>query len=309
MITTHYQKEQLERRLKHPDNISILEEILARKSAELECLQKARDDRKLGFGKKIKKKPELETIVREIKAEVDSFLGVSEINLPDTNFVKLRDDKFSLRMVSASYGLNAINLSLAGFSLATTNNNPSTGAMLFNFLLGAAGMYIHHSALQETTYQTIDQRIRLAKAPKESLVSLFAHEYTHYLQHQLLFSPEKIIFSQYRPFTEGHARGVQRNIGIIYQQREGNDAFIWENSNYDVSELKNVYRWLCRLAGKKVSSSLMSIKTTKDQANTFYLTIYKEPTPHALGNSLMLIHEAQYGNDIYRKMLHGEHTF
>ncbi len=306
MINIYYQKESLKHKLVRPENIPILEEILAQKSSELERLKKAKEEGKLRFGRKIKQRQELETIVKEVKEEVDAFWGVSGIDLPNCDFVKLRENKFALGIVSAAYGLTAINLCTAGLSLTTTNDL-DVGPIVFNLLLGATGMFVHYSSLLEIGYDAKGQKIRLEKTPRESLVTDFAHEYTHHLQHQ--FPKQRSISAEYVPFMEGHARGVQRNIGERYRQREENDAFIWGNLNYDVSELKSVYRWLCKIAGKKVSSSLLSTRTPHDGANAVYLALYKEPTPHALGNALMLIHEAQYGNNIYRKMLHGEYIF
>ena len=80
-IENNHLKELLLRR----ENLPVLEEVLARESAELERLQKLKRKGRLDFGKLVKEE-EVPELLAEVYPKVDDFLGFARENLPDNRF-------------------------------------------------------------------------------------------------------------------------------------------------------------------------------------------------------------------------------
>ncbi len=303
-----YQNYLLRYKLFHLENRSILEEILVTEQMKLQRLQKAKNDGKIRLSKKIEKQRELGSLFAEVKTEVDSFLDVIGVSSPEVVFPSFRDNALLKKAVYTAHGFAGLSFGLLGLTLAM-GGDLDRYQLFLGILSASTGLLGQTSRRSRTYYDDVGIKIYLERVPREMGIPYLSHEYTHYLQHQLLFSPDVVLPPENLVFIEGHARGVQRYISQIYNQREGNDLFLWVDGNFAVSELKSVYSWMCRKSGKRASPFLVLEETEYDKTCMRYFLNQGEPSPHALGNSLMLIHEAQHGPGIYRQMLHGEYIF
>ena len=125
-----------------------------------------------------------------------------------------------------------------------------------------------------------------------SLIPGIAHEYSHYVHYR-----KGLGDLCYDIFTEGHARGVERQISEIYKEKEDNELFLYDISEETVNELKYTYTLVCRRLKQKPKSSLLKDSIFISNPNLI------EEQEYSLGNAFFLIHETRYGKDIYKDVL------
>ena len=288
------------------EKISALEELLFIESKKLESLKKQK--RKLDFGKKICYK-ELEQFFPKLKKEVDDFLDVQNIFFPNIKYLSNIENMALSPKISTYAGLYyVLSISNFGFLLNNlsilTNKFPllNTLLMLNMIICGISGISLH-SRVDSSGYFPTRESIRIKKEKRANLIPVLAHEYTHHIQCKKNFG-----FKEENVFIEGHARGVQRYIAETYRERENNDAFLYENLGIDVMEIKNCYIWASKKLKEPLKKSLLKINTLPYPYGWVCMREGK-PTEHAIGNALFSIYEKEYGNKIYREMIHGNFQF
>ena len=161
-------------------------------------------------------------------------------------------------------------------------------------------------------YNITSKDIIVATLQIPRLIPVIAHEYTHYIQHSKLLDP-----CYYDIFSEGHARGVERQIAEDHSRKEGNELFLYDILKKTVRELQDAYKWMCERLGKTPKSSLSELHSRDIEYEVFNRAaifciapqFIGEPSKHALGNAFFSIYEALYGKGIYGQMIHGEFKF
>ena len=277
-----------------PDNIPHLESLLDSETQKLERLQKL--EGKLYFGSKVSKR-KLKPLFFEVKQEVDSFLSIAGGSTPKYDYFSLLEPNLVSAGILGTYGLGGWFI-LAGVTGVAAGNLFGILPTLAGFMLINFGSKLH-KRVSQSGYNPIYKSINLEKKQRADLVSTIAHEYTHYVQNQVL----EFTSGGFTTFMEGHARGVQRHTANVYREKEDNEAFLYETTDWTCGELKSTYQWLCSELSIHERQSLLKSKTSRDKDETVHRRIYRKPTPHAIGNTLFYLYETQEGNSIYKNML------
>ena len=124
----------------------------------------------------------------------------------------------------------------------------------------------------------------VAKSKETTVIPAIAHEYTHLILAKLE------IPNEYNYLEEGLARKIQRDISIKYKEKLNNLLFEYDILNYDVGEMKSVYKWICDLLEKEPRKELLKVKAREtDWIEKRYYNNHDKPTPHAIGNTTFKI--------------------
>ncbi len=311
MITKKYVNtitdEKLENKLFQLENISTLEELLAAARREYQTLQKIQSKRRCNSDRRIKSQAELESVFDEVKEFVDDYLGFHFKDKPKCSFSRLRDfpDVSLRRTTNIFYVLGIGEMLISGTDLMS--GEPMSFFSIAPAVVLGLAINNHYAIRNTNAYILESDRILLHREKYETLVPKLAHEYTHALQGRLhvLSSRRK----ECRNFMEGHARGVQRYVARSYWEQKDNPAFMDFTIREDTRELHLAYRLLCDRFSQQPHKILVKGLPKETIGQKFYRRKNGTVDPHVIGNSLMLIHEAQDGNDIYRQMLQGEYNF
>jgi len=159
---------------------------------------------------------------------------------------------------------------------------------------------ILHKIMNNSKYFVKHEVVQLKKEKSVNLIPVIAHEYTHHIQFKKDF-----VAKEDSMFMEGHARGVQRYIAKTYREKEDNDAFLYDILNWDVGEIKSAYIWACKKIKNPIRKSLLRIGTSRDIDEKICRITERNPTEHALGNAFFSIYENDFGDQIYKEMIHG----
>ncbi len=285
---------QLEKKLLSLDNVSIVENLLYNSSEELRRLQSLKKAGKLDFGSQISSE-ELKVLAPKIFGEVDNFLDVRLDKAPQFGYYNLfgfdKQSLFNLGM----YGI----LSSLAINSAVQSIQRDMNHLVCSLLWASLGLGLRwrESFLKEFCYDQVFNKITLEKVARANLIPLFAHEYSHHVQHEKGFLQDGC-----SAFLEGHARGIGRHLSQEYGKKEGNEAFLFWELDRNVSGLKSTYPWMCRIVGKYPVKNLLEIETES------YIND-SNPSAHALGNTFFSIYETLYGKDIYKDVINGRFEF
>ena len=286
------------------ENLLALEEILNRETKEFNALQRLKKSKQMHMGEKIPEE-ELSDSLQEVASHVNLILHTSNDSLPDvkyTNMLGKTSDFKEDATIMAGYAYLLAGLGLAAYTAMNSDPYLATLTAEAGIIGGLCGSFVHYNT-KNTEFDTLSNRIFLDKAPRTKTIPDLAHAYTAYLQHQQGNNPQNSIFN------EGQARGVQKEIAKTYKEAENNEAFM-----YDVlkpSELKGAYLWACRQLGKEPNSSVLRDADTGnvlDRVDIAYrASKAKEPTPHALGNAIFSVWEAnnKESRKMYKKLFQG----
>ena len=294
-IENNHLKELLLRR----ENLPVLEEVLVTESNEVARLNALKERKQLDFGAPISPE-ELDEVAATVYDEVNTFLDVKPKDSPACIYPSLftLPEKDLRNIILALYG---VAFPLLEVPAIATLDIPCAIAGLAALGVGA----IVQTALKQPRYIPRLQKIVLKKRPITELLPTIGHEYAHHIHHSLA----GLSCQNYDIFKEGHARGVERYIANFQAVKDNNEVFLLEISDWTVGELKSAYLWLCRTQKIQPTKSLLQPKSCRDLEEMLSRFYEKQPTPHAIGNALFLIYEAQYGRDIYRQAIHGEFQF
>lgn len=308
-----FKNENLGRLLLDKENILPLEELLHSESEKLRKLQKLEHEGRLDFGRELASK-EFYDLIPQVKGDVDEFLGVEGSGNP---IVSYSSYDATLRDYISSF-LSAFSNRVYCKGLVKGLQKNDSGILRTGLAIGlAVPAYITRFGLlglclstgtNINGYSPIIECINIIRENKQSLIQSIGHEYSHYLQ-DVFLSERCILKEKYNVFIEGHARGVQRYLADLYREREDNEVFLYECSDWVVGELKSAYKWICQMSGKSPKSNLVATESSIDKTEIYHCLIKKIPTIHALGNTLFSLYEAKRGNRIYRDMLQGDFTF
>lgn len=156
----------------------------------------------------------------------------------------------------------------------------------------------HMDAIRnKPNYATPDRTIYLSYMRKEHIIPVFAHEYTHFIQH------EKDFHNNISMLLEGHARGIQRIISDRYAIKEDNPKYLVGIINMDLAEYKSVYNYVCHKTGKEPRSELSEKVSLSDYLEEKAYHSLGFPSPHALGNTLFSLMELSQGEAFYSMIL------
>jgi hypothetical protein len=289
--------EPLKKLLLQKENIPRLEDILNRDSQEFERLRKLEEGGKLDFGGTIPSN-KLGEVVPPVFSDVDNFLGISQEKTPKYGYFSLIKPGFGTAILAA-YALHA-------YKTVELVNDIASGQfygaedILGTFLIisGIAQAVLCHNLLSSTSFNSVSKGITLERWPRNKLIPAVGHEYAHFVQGSSGLGLSKLDSTV---FKEGHARGVQKYLSGLYQEREDNEAFLYDVLKMSVPEFRDTYKWMCRKLGQKPNESLLKRKDVWDKGGT--------PSEHAIGNTLFSIYENDLGDGIYSQMVKGEFNF
>ncbi len=232
-------------------------------------------------------KSELEDTFVEVKKEVDSFLGISNITTPSFGYFGLFN-RISLANISITglytnsanflYGLHGL---ISDFRLAyeygVIQNISSGNALLV--LWGGISFYLGHrlhSSLSHGSYNSLEKLINLPKDRRTIIIPIMAHEYAHHVLRECLG-----LKCGHKIFSEGFAKGVAKYIAGLYGEREENVAFI------DEILVDTLY-------------SCIKYKSLQNKKN--------KQDAHTVGRILFQIWEFEKGKSIYNDIIHKRFT-
>lgn len=281
----------IKRALFKPENIEPLEEILNEKLIEYGRLKKLKENRGITLDKPTNE--ELTDYLDQIKPIVDDFLDVKGIEKPSCGYTSAKAILAILGrglLLAGGYGYLGISALLSQGINATS----LLGLVDAGLLLVATSKSLDKSVLPG--YLPFTKRIFMGipdlHVNAENVPSVVAHEYTHHIQFKTVRTAPL-----YRCFMEGHARGVQRFVGNVFAEKYDHELLRLHDIEHDVGEVGLAYMHLCRIFGKEPRESL--VRVVKPVGINQY----------AIGNSLMLIKEAEEGTGIYKKMINGEYDW
>ena len=124
---------------------------------------------------------------------------------------------------------------------------------------------------------------------RQRLSSILAHEYTHYLQHELSSTFHPI----YKIFLEGHAMGVQKHITESLAEEKKDFAYVQQT---------NELQW-------HLEAALKLFKEHHEERKK------KDPIKlvlghsHSIGHALFQMAERKHGKGIYIDAMKGNYSF
>ncbi|MBW2992026.1 hypothetical protein KY345_02295 [Candidatus Woesearchaeota archaeon] len=291
----------LKRVLLREENIPILEELLDRESQRFIPIQRKKKEGKLDFGGKV---AELDEFFSKIKEEVDSFLGISDVDTPRYGYFNLFKPGILSTTMLINYAVQTYNFMV---NVARASQEPDLERSLMWLVGGCSGLVsvgLLHSIANNPIYNPLSKTISLKREKRALLTPNVGHEYTHYVQDKKGLGD---ILKTHSIFNEGQARGVQRHISEAYMEREDNKAFLYDFLDTTVGEMKSAYLWMCRKLKKPIRKTLLKVGTSRDGDEGLSRVV--RPTAHAIGNCLFSIHEAKYGSRIYGDVMNGRFQF
>lgn len=299
------------RLLLNRENIGPLETLLDAESQKLrerriQKKEQKKERRYKDLDKKVDRKG-LEDLFPQIKEEVDAFLGIDKIDMPAIRYYNLfRLSRIGSVIPLLQYLSGALVLAEEAIEVlrgSTLNmRNIRVGIQLL-----VAGRLAHWVFANEQTYDSFTNSINLKKEKRSEVIPTIGHEYAHCVQAQSDLGPS--IDYEFDIFREGHARGVERYISNKYKDKEGNEEFFDGILDMTVGEMKSVYVWMCKKLGIKPKESLLKTRTSRDFDEKGHRVLRREPTSHAIGNTLFCLYEATKGSSIYKDMLKGNFKF
>jgi len=292
---------QMKRRLLAEDNVPAIEDLLDKESQRLGRLQKLKEEGRLDFGDTVSP-DELRELFPQICKEVDSFLGIQDGEVPNCRYYNLFRPGLMTTPILGVYIVSALQEACALASLATGHLDYCQTFQIGAMLNAQAALSAHLLAKQSC--YAASKSITLERVARTDLIPTAGHEYTHHIQFK-----KGLRYSKHTIFSEGQARGVQKQLADDYHEREDNEAFLYRSSDRTVGELKSAYLWMCRKLGQQPRKSLLKTKSSRDRDESVDRLIRREPSPHALGNALFSIYEALNGRGMYKQMIHGEFQF
>ncbi len=294
----------LENQLLRRDNISAIEYILNQESQRLKRLQQLKAEYKLDFDQEISREG-LDCLFPQVCQEVNALLDITEPHeLPPCGYFSLFPNNRLSATILSFYGLSTYELLSSSTFFSSQHLDLDISSLLLG--IGYAGIAFNiHQIGKASHYNAYLNKITLHKIARTDLIPNAGHEYAHYVQ-QKRGMP---MVADFFIFAEGHARGIQRQVARIYQEREDNEAFLYGISDKTVGELKSTYIWICKQLGQQSQQSLLNTKTTRDHSENLSRLLFKKPSSHAIGNSLFSIYEAKHGPSIYAPALQENFEF
>jgi len=206
---------QMRLRLLSEDNIPAIEELLDKESQRLRRLQRLKEDGKLDFGDNVSPE-ELKELFSQICTEVDEFLGIQDGEVPDCGYFNIFKPGFDSTSILLLYALSAIGVAY-GLTPLFTDQNPDIDHFISAALgaLASTQAAISHLALKQPAYDLSSKGVTLKKVARTDLIPMAGHEYAHSIHDKI-----GIASKTYTAFTEGHARGVEKQLADNYRERE-----------------------------------------------------------------------------------------
>lgn len=306
-----FSNEVIANELKNPSTIPALEYLINKYSKERAQII-AQGSLELG---EVPKRRKLKHLLKEVKAEVDPFLGVTGI--PKCKKCKIGyKGRFSKEVrgpIMAAVGIDAL-IASGFYYLAENPCDPA--AMLFigagaGWLIAKIGSIakdIYHRLRYESNeelgvgYYHHLSYISLIKSPRVRIITDIGHEYTHHVQ-----MSRGITNKSNALLLEGMARSADRYVAQVYREREDNPSFKYITLNLDVAELKAAYTLIC-VENKRIPNPLLTHFNSTALDQVFIRQANQGHTsPHMLGNSFFLIKELEEGTDVSRRILNKEY--
>ncbi len=229
------------------ENIQALEEILHQK-----MITSSKFKGKFKRGR-IPKRKELCLLLKEIKPEVDRYLGVSGISTPPVNYSKVDYTKYYERLAKDTV------LPMLSTPLFLTLDDISLYTRLIFglpvlLISSLATTNIIKKIIEErrgaSEYNFVDKSIKLERQPVYDLIPTLAHEYAHHIQKEKNIPKEKY----FSFFNEGQARSVQRHVSVQEMIKNDDSRFMMRSLDFDISELRATHMWLTKYFRKNTNA-------------------------------------------------------
>jgi len=297
-------RSELEGLLLNKNAFSLLEDVLKRDNElEDEIRYKYSD-----YGKFVSK-ARLKELLKEVKPEVDDFLGISD--MPTPSIVTSNCNALLLPLLRlptlplAFYG--GAHFFGGGLGLLLVKGDilsdfASVGLGL-TALIGA-GIWEQAVNPDPDTYNPFGHRVAIGRAHEEEASVTIAHEYAHHVQKKKWGS--KSFDIRYSSFFEGFCRGVERNTAKKRYEEHNNERALKDHFTRHIPEIKVVYNWMCECLGKYPDRKAMQYVP---YGHTRGKWLWKAPCNHALGNAALYLYESTQGTRIYKDILKGDFAF
>lgn len=285
--------------ISQPENLSCLEDIVKKWLPKYDKLKSLKDDKKA-------ERKDIPVLLEKARALVDELLEVGSpipkldvIPRPASRYV-LESLKYSLPLAAYSGGL-AMLLSLAYESLAPMLLTlPACGYFITRLAKKNVSVWRMHEKSMVSGYFRNRNEIRIKTGPRERVLSVMIHEYSHAVQSaqcKRLKNPRMLLEWALR---EGHARMVQLVLGEKLSEETSNPL-----------HLKNALAW----AMPEFYSTLHYVKAVhyvkadygKVKAEKLEKLKCKVFDPHTRGSVFFAIHYEKHGPDVlYNYIKKGE---
>ena len=279
------------------EGLGALEWLLMREMQNIWEFVKINEGKLINFGPELKKR-DLEEVLSDVKKEVDNLLDTNNCSSPSINYDSIFGKEMRLAWMLLAASCFTLPLSpLAGIPLVLA----STAALVYGKKKTAMLDDKKNNFIALADYSRKYNHIRLNKKinKRVPIIPIISHEYAHHVQSYFLRENR---FT--KAFREGHALGIQRHISRIYAEKEDNKNFLVAGLEMDIYSILKTYLWSCKVNSKEPNQSLCGLFCRQDFKNL--IDNYKKLIDidnYSLGNSFMLLQEAVYGQEIYKKML------
>lgn len=253
---------------------------------------------------------EVESVFEQVKTEVAVFLGVP----PRGDLTVVLEPRLPLRALFRVAYATSTASGLYGLSTG------ATGAGML--LIGAgAGLGLFAEAQQAFVRPnaTYDVRTRAIRVEQRERLAVFRNTLIHEYDHHLLVTACGLNVEACGAFIEGHAVGVTQ---VLSRRRyaAGDPAPLYENLCRRLAHLLHAYRWLGARLGRPVRPDLAraTVRSPMGQeAGRLVRRLFDPPavrlredlSRHGLGTVTLALAEAEHGEAVYRRAVHGDYGF
>ncbi|MBI4453582.1 hypothetical protein HY636_02970 [Candidatus Woesearchaeota archaeon] len=282
-----FSNEWIRQGLQRREMIEPLEHLLAQEGEKLKELQRLKEEDRMDFGPKIRAK-EIEGLLLQVKPDVDAFLGVNDVGVPNVNDFNPQLYISILGIVGFGFKIvvNTV-MSQYNFEVDSFYDIRLPSYLLLAFVMGAIINKMPHFDIETKT-------MRVYGGDKANRIPIIAHEYTHYVSYCINQTPANKLKEEMA--EEGLAFGVQRYIAQHYSEQEENPAFLYDVVRPSVISLKTVYKLCCKINKQPQKKGLLNVNPYS------YMTVAHQ---HKIGFVACMLEELAQGSQIYKQMLQG----
>jgi hypothetical protein len=265
---------------------------------------------------------ELSTTIKDVFAEVDSFLGVAGIETPDTGYFSnsrsIRLHRGELISYAIMMGISAPLYAVAwqpDVSTVLTKMLSVPTAFIFMYglgsIIGFSKFHLNKKPIS-SIYHPANDTIDILKGPESEVVPAIGHEYDHHILDAKLHlgdMEEEYQTDAWGIAGEGHARGVQRHIANYYAERLGKPHLMLPTEEFVKGELSAAYVWLCEKHSMRMNADALWIRNNFFNSEMLFAGKSGKVSRYAYGNTFFFLAENKLGKGIYADFVKGDFGF
>ena len=290
-----------------------LETLLRDCANRLGVLNRTRSETRFRIARKSR---DLSKTLSVVKQEVDTFLGLQNIDTPEICYWGLRHHR---RMHKALYFGAAATVPPL-LLLAGSQSFPLQSALAGLEMLLLWGVVHQARRRNETRGSKYVPGKIIVTDYLDSGIERFAdiravirHEYIHHVQLSRGLFDSRSTQESFQAFIEGHAKGIDHLMSEAWRHRTGDPSHVYFATFESVLHLKMALMWIYRSLKMNPKSTNLSKHYNIDVSGMFGRGGPKkaasEAMNYAVGHVLMLYWEQQHGREIYADALAGDFAF